>query len=151
MKREKTKRDLKVTIDIDLLDTVRPYINNLSSFFESCLKNFYQKNRNTILKDDFKTAKLNIKDLESKDLPNITYITNNSNPVQLKLFDLVDGRVITGKNEKLFTFPTSKEFSFTSNNTILIGKKEYYFEILDRGNESPITKDKEDLEEEKWW
>lgn len=153
MKKEgRTKKYLNLSIDIDLMDQVRPYIKNMSAFLETCLKNFYNKNRDVILKDDLKTAKLNIKDLESKDLPNITYIMGNQ-PVQLRLFEIIDNRVITGKKEKIFTYPSSKDFSFTSNNTIKINKRNYYFEIVGKKVEelekthitTPFN------EEDKWW
>ena len=148
-----TKKRINFSCDIELFDAVSPYINNMSAFIETCLKNFYNKNRDVILNDDLKTAKLHLKDIESKDLPNITYIMNNQ-PVQLRLFEIVNDRVITGKKEKVFTFPSSKDFSFTSNNTIQLNKRNYYFEIVGKRVEelekthsitTPYT------EEDKWW
>ena len=130
MKRAKNKKDLKLTIDIELLDKVRPYINNLSAFMESCLRNFYRKNQRLIDDADIKTSRLLVdQNLSIDNSPNITYIMNHL-PIQLQLLPIVNDKVIGVENKKVINVPCVDNPIFLSNNSLQLKDKKYYFEIM---------------------
>lgn len=134
-----TKKRVNITIDADLFEKVRPYINNLSFFFETCLKNYIRQHQSIIDQDNYFTASYvlnhNKKDFILDESPNITYIMDNvakDIPVQLKLFEIIGDKVISTK-EKTLVYPTIDEsFSFLSNKTLKLKNKVYYFEIEKR-------------------
>lgn len=130
-----SKKRVNFTIDEELYSIVQPYIKNMSSYIEKCLENFYLKNKEVIEQNDLKTAKYLLScqdtsnDLENQ--PNITFITRNQ-PLQLRLFEIIDNRVIVGdrRKEKVITYPCSDDLSFRSNNSCTYRNKLYYFEII---------------------
>lgn len=135
----RTKKRINISIDVDLFEKVRPYINNLSFFIETCLKNYIRQHQSIIDQDNYYTASYvlnhNKKDFILDESPNITYIMNNvakEIPVQLKLFEIIGDKVISTK-EKTLVYPTNDEsFSFLSNKTLKLKNKIYYFEIEKR-------------------
>ena len=74
-KKGRNTRSVNLSLNKDIFDLVGPYIDNLSQFVNTCLKNFYKKNKDIIDSDDLKNSKLLVDlNLDSDDLPNITYI-----------------------------------------------------------------------------
>lgn len=138
MKRAKSKRDLKLTIDIELLEKVRPYINNLSAFVESCLRNYYKKNKALIDDADYKTSRLLLDQSMSIDeSPNITYIMQHL-PIQLALLPIVNDKVIGLEYKRVINVPSVDNPKFLSNNSLELKDKKYYFEIINNTNISFI-------------
>ena len=134
MKRTRNKRDLKLTIDIELLEKVRPYINNLSAYFESCLRNFYKKNKYLIDDADFKTSRLLVdQSISIDESPNITYIMQHL-PIQLALLPIVNDKVIGLEYKKVINVPSIDNPVFLSNNSLQLKDKKYYFEIINNSN-----------------
>lgn len=135
----KTKKRINVSLDAELFEKVRPYINNLSYFIETCLRNYMRQHQSIIDQDNYFTASYvlnhNKKDFILDESPNITYIMDNvakDIPVQLKLFEIIGDKVISTK-EKTLVYPTIDEsFSFLSNKTLKLRNKIYYFEIEKR-------------------
>lgn len=144
----RTKKYLNLSIDAELLERVRPYIKNLSSFMEQCLINYVSKNKEIMQSDDIRTANYLLNPVNESDLSNIKF--NEQTPQQLKLFEIVDNRVISQRKEKVLTYPTSEDFYFSSNNTCVYKKKKYYFERLAFSEKNISLKQKlSTLEEQK--
>lgn len=156
MTRLKNKKYLNLSIDSNLLEMVRPYINNISAFVETCLKNFYQKNKDIINEGDIKTSKYLVDlSIKTEELPNITYIMQHL-PIQLELFPIIENRVINNKNKRFLTLPGVQEPIFLSNNSLKLNDKIYYFEInsnyTSQNNKSKAINDNYVYDEsDKWW
>lgn len=142
----KNKKGLKLTIDTELLEKVRPYINNLSAFMESCLRNFYRKNQRLIEDADIKTSRLLVEENISIDnAPNITYIMQHL-PVQLALLPIVNDKVIGVENKKVINVPSIDNPIFLSNNSLQLKDKKYYFEIINNDIMELRKKQDEEIE-----
>ena len=150
------KKQVVLTIDKDLHDYVRPYINNLSAFVESCLRNFYKKNQRLINDADIKTSRLLVEENISIDnAPNITYIMQHL-PVQLALLPIVNDKVIGVENKKVINVPSIDNPIFLSNNSLQLKDKKYYFEIINNhimnNNKNQVYKNNYKFDEsDKWW
>lgn len=125
----RTKR-VNISIDIDLFNEVRPYINNLSGFINKCLANYAKKLNLNISKSQNYTSRLLLEEefIENDymNMPNITYIMNNA-PVQMSLFDIVDN-VVLFKDEHIITYPTNK-INLINNCTLFYNNKKYFYKI----------------------
>lgn len=130
----KNKKNTVLTLDIELLEKVRPYINNLSAFVESCLRNFYKKNKALIDDADYKTSRLLVdQSMNIDEAPNITYIMNHL-PIQLALLPIVNDKVIGLEYKRVINVPSVDNPKFLSNNSLELKDKKYYFEIINNTN-----------------
>lgn len=151
-KKGRNTRSVNLSLNKDIIDLVGPYIDNLSQFVNTCLKNFYKKNKDIIDSDELKNSKLLVdSNLDSDDLPNITYIMNNL-PVQLSLFPIVENRVLS-KKKKIITYPCSGDLLFLSNNSLKLNDKIYYFEIIYNYKSNNLNSQVIDVfsDNDRWW
>lgn len=141
----KNKKQVNLTIDTETLEIAKCYINNLSNFFETCLKNFINKNSAVIEIDNALTARMKMKELENSDIPNITYIMENMG-CKLDGFEIIDNRVYSKKRKSL-NLPNER-LSFLKGNKAKIGEKLYFYE----NNTPPELKNQYVYNEsDKWW
>lgn len=135
------KQHVNLNIEAFLMEEVAPYIDNLSAFVNQCLWNYYNNHIRDIQADSTRTAKMllenNYKADNSSDLPNITYIMNNS-PIKLIIFELINNRVV-GKKKKVITYPRDNLF-LVSNNILQLEGKNYYYEMNEEHIKELATK-----------